>query len=73
MGRAGPRDDGSDDRTDEGRAGASASDGDADGDGEGEAAGGRPCPLCGTGMVRRHCKYVCPNHGVVYDCADTFW
>jgi len=34
---------------------------------------GRPCPLCGTGMARRHCKYVCPNHGVVYDCSDTFW
>jgi len=24
-------------------------------------------------MHRRHCKYVCPNHGVVYDCGDTFW
>jgi hypothetical protein len=34
---------------------------------------GRPCPLCGTPMRRRHCKYVCPNHGVVYDCSDTFW
>jgi len=34
---------------------------------------GRPCPLCGESMVRRHCKYVCPRHGVVYDCADTFY
>ncbi|MEF8780029.1 MAG: HVO_2523 family zinc finger protein [Haloferacaceae archaeon] len=34
---------------------------------------GRPCPLCGRGMTRRHCKYVCPSHGVVYDCSDTFW
>jgi predicted RNA-binding Zn-ribbon protein involved in translation (DUF1610 family) len=34
---------------------------------------GRPCPLCGAAMGRRHCKYVCPRHGVVYDCSDTFW
>jgi predicted RNA-binding Zn-ribbon protein involved in translation (DUF1610 family) len=38
-----------------------------------EEVTGRPCPLCEEGMVRRHCKYVCPRHGVVYDCADTFW
>jgi predicted RNA-binding Zn-ribbon protein involved in translation (DUF1610 family) len=36
-------------------------------------SGGRPCPQCGTAMYHRHCKYVCPNHGVVYDCADTFY
>jgi len=24
-------------------------------------------------MYRRHCKYVCPKHGVVYDCSDTFY
>jgi len=24
-------------------------------------------------MAHRHCKYVCPEHGVVYDCADTFY
>lgn len=35
--------------------------------------GGRPCPACGATMDRRHCKYVCPRHGVVYDCSDTFW
>ncbi len=38
-----------------------------------EAVRGRPCPLCGERMIERHCKYVCPNHGVVYDCGDTFW
>ncbi|ELZ41128.1 hypothetical protein C471_06523 [Halorubrum saccharovorum DSM 1137] len=36
-------------------------------------AGGRPCPLCETPMYHRHCKYVCPEHGVVYDCSDTFY
>nr|WP_281194994.1 HVO_2523 family zinc finger protein [Halorubrum sp. F4] len=35
--------------------------------------GGRPCPRCGEAMVHRHCKYVCPVHGVVYDCSDTFY
>ncbi|ELY95741.1 hypothetical protein C483_00640 [Natrialba hulunbeirensis JCM 10989] len=34
---------------------------------------GRPCPQCETPMYKRHCKYVCPQHGVVFDCADTFW
>lgn len=34
---------------------------------------GRPCPACGASMHRRHCKYVCPRHGVVYDCSDTFY
>jgi hypothetical protein len=24
-------------------------------------------------MYRRHCKYVCPQHGVVFDCSDTFY
>jgi hypothetical protein len=36
-------------------------------------AGGRPCPMCERPMTHRHCKYVCPEHGVVYDCADTFY
>jgi hypothetical protein len=45
----------------------------AGGSGEGAGDGGRPCPRCGTAMYRRHCKYVCPQHGVVYDCSDTFW
>ena len=34
--------------------------------------GGRSCPMCGTGMYERHCKYVCPQHGVVIDCSDPF-
>ena len=36
-------------------------------------SGGRPCPACGRAMYRRHCKYVCPSHGVVFDCSDTFY
>ena len=35
--------------------------------------GGRPCPICEEPMYHRHCKYVCPNHGVIMDCADTFY
>ncbi|WP_191965836.1 MULTISPECIES: HVO_2523 family zinc finger protein [Haloferax] len=38
-----------------------------------EAPKGRPCPFCGASMNHRHCKYICPEHGVVYDCSDTFW
>ncbi|MFD1687330.1 HVO_2523 family zinc finger protein [Halobellus litoreus] len=34
---------------------------------------GRPCPICERSMAHRHCKYVCPEHGVIYDCSDTFW
>ena len=34
---------------------------------------GRPCPYCGAPMRHRHCKYVCPRHGVVYACSDTFY
>jgi predicted RNA-binding Zn-ribbon protein involved in translation (DUF1610 family) len=48
-----------------------------DGHTETEAAGtrrGEPrCPACGAGLSTRHCKYVCPQHGVVYDCADPFY
>ncbi|MFB6189366.1 MAG: HVO_2523 family zinc finger protein [Halapricum sp.] len=51
--------------------GASRDDGSTSG-GE-SAGGGRPCPMCEAPLYRRHCKYVCPNHGVVMDCADTFW
>lgn len=35
--------------------------------------GGRPCPICEEPLYSRHCKYVCPNHGVVFDCSDTFY
>ncbi|MEZ3115384.1 HVO_2523 family zinc finger protein [Halobaculum sp. MBLA0147] len=34
---------------------------------------GRPCPQCGATLVHRHCEYVCPNHGVIMDCSDTFY
>ncbi|MFP4626501.1 MAG: HVO_2523 family zinc finger protein [Natronomonas sp.] len=34
---------------------------------------GRRCPRCNEPLFSRHCKYVCPLHGVVYDCADTFY
>jgi hypothetical protein len=58
----------------------SSRDGDApdessSGSGSDEAAttGGRPCPRCDRPMYHRHCKYVCPEHGVVFDCADTFY
>jgi hypothetical protein len=33
----------------------------------------RRCPLCGTEIHTRHCKLVCPNHGVIADCSDPFW
>jgi len=39
----------------------------------GANGGGRPCPRCERPMVHRHCKYVCPEHGVIFDCADTFY
>jgi hypothetical protein len=52
-------------------------DGQSDDAGGGDSArtdaGGRPCPRCDRPMTHRHCKYVCPEHGVVYDCADTFY
>jgi predicted RNA-binding Zn-ribbon protein involved in translation (DUF1610 family) len=38
-----------------------------------DVTGGRPCPLCAEPMIHRHCKYVCPTHGVIYDCSDTFY
>jgi Fe-S-cluster-containing hydrogenase component 2 len=31
------------------------------------------CPHCEAALFKRHCKYVCPQHGVVMDCGDTFW
>lgn len=64
-------------RTDDQSGGDAVSDGDADrwrDDQDGvESVDGRPCPLCGVGMTHRHCEYVCPQHGVVYDCSDTFY
>ncbi|UPV76297.1 hypothetical protein M0R89_02305 [Halorussus limi] len=43
------------------------------GDAGGDERGGRPCPICEQPMYHRHCKYVCPQHGVIMDCADTFY
>ncbi|MDZ7850332.1 MAG: HVO_2523 family zinc finger protein [Halodesulfurarchaeum sp.] len=34
---------------------------------------GPTCPACDRVLYSRHCKYVCPNHGVVFDCSDPFW
>ncbi|MFB6170027.1 MAG: HVO_2523 family zinc finger protein [Haloarculaceae archaeon] len=34
--------------------------------------GGR-CPICEEPMFKRHCKYVCPQHGVIVDCSDPFY
>ncbi|RQG96934.1 HVO_2523 family zinc finger protein [Natrarchaeobius oligotrophus] len=30
------------------------------------------CPHCQAPLYKRHCKYVCPQHGVVIDCSDPF-
>ncbi len=30
------------------------------------------CPRCDAAMYKRHCKYVCPQHGVIIDCSDPF-
>ncbi|THE65621.1 hypothetical protein D8Y22_06730 [Salinadaptatus halalkaliphilus] len=30
------------------------------------------CPHCEAPMFERHCKYVCPQHGVIIDCSDPF-
>ncbi|ESP88936.1 HVO_2523 family zinc finger protein [Candidatus Halobonum tyrrellensis] len=38
-----------------------------------ETVAGRPCPYCGASMRHVHCEYVCPAHGVVMDCSDTFF
>jgi len=59
----------------EGRADAGTETAASDDEQSAEAAGsgGRPCPRCDRPMYSRHCKYVCPEHGVVFDCADTFY
>ncbi|RQG90443.1 HVO_2523 family zinc finger protein [Natrarchaeobius chitinivorans] len=33
---------------------------------------GPTCPHCRRPMYERHCKYVCPQHGVIIDCSDPF-
>lgn len=40
--------------------------------GAGRPGGPPACPHCGQVMYKRHCKYVCPSHGVVIDCSDPF-
>lgn len=30
------------------------------------------CPFCGEDLYKRHCKFICPKHGVVVDCSDPF-
>ncbi|MFB6296298.1 MAG: HVO_2523 family zinc finger protein [Halobacteriales archaeon] len=30
------------------------------------------CPICEEPLEKRHCKFVCPNHGPVIDCSDPF-
>ena len=42
------------------------------GDDTSDEQGGRPCPICETPLYSRHCKYVCPQHGVIMDCSDLF-
>jgi hypothetical protein len=37
-----------------------------------ETREGPACPICEASLRPRHCKYVCPNHGVVVDCSDPF-
>ncbi|MEE6209420.1 MULTISPECIES: HVO_2523 family zinc finger protein [Salarchaeum] len=35
-------------------------------------SGGPTCPMCESELLKRHCKYVCPQHGVLADCSDPF-
>ena len=39
---------------------------------EGRMNAGPRCPLCEGPLTKRHCKYVCAQHGVIADCADPF-
>ena len=32
----------------------------------------RGCPKCTSELKKRHCKLVCPIHGVIFDCSDPF-
>jgi len=38
-----------------------------------DAGEGPRCPQCDAELFERHCKYVCPHHGVIMDCGDTFY
>ncbi|WP_226479985.1 HVO_2523 family zinc finger protein [Natrinema amylolyticum] len=53
--------------------GETESDGGVDTDGSSDrTATGPRCPHCDAAMYKRHCKYVCPQHGVIIDCSDPF-
>ncbi|WP_226007746.1 HVO_2523 family zinc finger protein [Natrinema salinisoli] len=53
--------------------GVEESTGGPNGDGASDRAAGAPrCPHCDAAMYKRHCKYVCPQHGVIIDCSDPF-
>ncbi|ELY66371.1 HVO_2523 family zinc finger protein [Natronococcus jeotgali] len=45
---------------------------DADGPMDAASAGAPTCSYCQAPLYERHCKYVCPQHGVVIDCSDPF-
>ncbi|WMT06859.1 hypothetical protein NP511_15890 [Natrinema thermotolerans] len=37
-----------------------------------DGTGAPRCPHCEAPMYKRHCKYACPQHGVIIDCSDPF-
>lgn len=37
-----------------------------------DAPGAPTCPHCEAPLYKRHCKYVCPQHGPIIDCSDPF-
>ncbi|MDQ2051346.1 HVO_2523 family zinc finger protein [Natronolimnohabitans sp. A-GB9] len=37
-----------------------------------DSSGAPTCPHCGEPLYKRHCKYVCPQHGPIIDCSDPF-
>jgi hypothetical protein len=42
------------------------------GETEGRGAGPPICPHCHEVLYKRHCKYICPQHGPIIDCSDPF-
>ena len=41
-------------------------------DGDERGAGPPTCPHCRATLYKRHCKYVCPQHGPIIDYSDPF-
>ena len=37
-----------------------------------DSSGAPTCPHCDAPLYKRHCKYVCPQHGPIIDCSDPF-